>query len=76
MHARSDLFVCCIMTHGDENGLFLRDYSQYWRLGGGSPQVPVERLLACFDSRQCPALKHKPKLFFIQVANLIVIMFN
>ena len=66
VHAVSDLFVCCIMTHGDQNGLYLSDYNPRRRLG---EQVRVERLLECFDARNCPALQHKPKLFFIQVVD-------
>ena len=66
MHAVSDLFECCTMTHGDQNGLYLSGYDPHRRMG---EQVRVERLLECFDARHCPALQHKPKLFFIQVVN-------
>lgn len=67
--AKSDLFVCCIMTHGDHQGLYLRGYNQYTQL---AEMVSVERILECFDDSQCPALSHKPKLFFIQVLILNV----
>ncbi|CAH8495511.1 unnamed protein product [Schistosoma turkestanicum] len=51
-----DCFACVILSHGDEGGLIYAT--------DGS--VPVDRIIAPFRGDQCPDLRGKPKLFFIQ----------
>lgn len=56
-HSKFDAFVCVIMSHGSEN-----DFIE----GVDEKAVRVEELMAEFDAQNCPSLKDKPKLFFIQ----------
>ena len=51
-----DSFVCCILTHGDTNGLE----------GVDGIHVPVGELATLVNCKNCPNLYEKPKIFFIQ----------
>ncbi|XP_059823163.1 caspase-8-like isoform X1 [Hypanus sabinus] len=55
-HKHFDCFVCCILTHGERGVTF----------GTDAKKVPIRNITACFSASQCPSLKQKPKLFFIQ----------
>lgn len=51
-----DAFVCCILSHGGEEGICGTD--------GG--HIRPHDILTIFNGRNCPALVNKPKVFFIQ----------
>jgi len=55
-HSRYDAFVCVIMTHGKLGFVFASD---------GLP-IRVLDIADFFSDRNCPSLKGKPKMFFIQ----------
>ena len=55
-HRNYDCFVCCILSHGAENQLY----------GVNGRLIDIKALTSCFKARNCPTLKTKPKLFFIQ----------
>ena len=50
-----DCFLCCVMSHGLENGIYDVE---------GHP-VMVEKMKSYFYASNCPGLSGKPKLFFI-----------
>ena len=52
----NDSFICCILSHGDERGVF----------GTDGEVVSIEELASSFNGRNCPKLNGKPKIFFIQ----------
>lgn len=52
-----DGLVICILSHGNKGEIFTSD----------SIPVPLEEIQSYFDGTSCPALKDKPKLFFLQV---------
>ncbi|XP_067121909.1 caspase-like [Centruroides vittatus] len=54
-HSDCDCFVCCILTHGDQNVLFGRD-----------GRFATDNIYAPFKGDVCTSLAGKPKLFFIQ----------
>ncbi|KAG5267697.1 hypothetical protein AALO_G00224640 [Alosa alosa] len=54
--ADGDCFVCCVMSHGETNGV----------LGCDSEVVTVEEMITPLKGNNCPRLAGKPKLFFIQ----------
>ena len=51
-----DAFVCCILTHGNFGTL----------AGIDGSYVEITDMLAFFTGENCPDLRGKPKLFFIQ----------
>lgn len=51
-----DCFVCFILTHGGERGLWARDQ-----------RYSFKELASSFGSEECPALDGKPKIFFLEV---------
>ncbi|KAI4894786.1 hypothetical protein NFI96_016329, partial [Prochilodus magdalenae] len=51
-----DCFVCCVLSHGEKNGVY----------GVDSKLCPMKDILSPFDGKNCPSLAGKPKLFFIQ----------
>eukprot|EP00058_Branchiostoma_floridae_P001255 XP_002586743.1 hypothetical protein BRAFLDRAFT_105741 [Branchiostoma floridae] len=55
-HRQMDCCAVVLMSHGDEGVIF------------GTDDVPVQLddIFAMFDNKNCPRLKGKPKLFFIQ----------
>lgn len=55
-HSHADCFVCCVLSHGKENGVHGVD--------GGV--VAIKQLTGPFDGTECRSLAGKPKLFFIQ----------
>ncbi len=55
-HSASDSFVCCILTHGESGNLIAAD----------STSVPIKSLTEKLCASNCPQLKGKPKIFFIQ----------
>ena len=52
----NDSFICCILSHGDERGIF----------GTDGEVVSIEELASSLNGRNCPKLNGKPKIFFIQ----------
>ena len=52
----NDSFICCILSHGNERGIF----------GTDGEVVSIEELANSFNGRNCPKLNGKPKIFFIQ----------
>ena len=55
-HREFDLFVCCLLSHGSNGGIF----------GTDSVLVEIKDITSMFKGVACPSLAHKPKLFFIQ----------
>lgn len=55
-HGHTDCLVCCVLSHGKEDGVY----------GVDGVVVPIKQLTASFDGTKCPSLAGKPKLFFIQ----------
>ena len=56
IHKNADMFVLFILTHGARGAVF----------GTDGVEQSIDSITSIFDSKQCPALKNKPKLFFIQ----------
>uniref|UniRef100_A0A1I8GSV6 Protein kinase domain-containing protein n=1 Tax=Macrostomum lignano TaxID=282301 RepID=A0A1I8GSV6_9PLAT len=57
--ADSKCFVCFVIASGSNGHLYSADNDE---------SIEIRDLLARFRSSQCPSLKDKPKLFFIQAA--------
>ncbi|KAK5613830.1 hypothetical protein CRENBAI_015710 [Crenichthys baileyi] len=55
-HSLMDCLVCCVLTHGEEGGVY----------GVDGNSVKIKDLMHPFDGQMCPSLLEKPKLFFIQ----------
>lgn len=55
-HSQYDCFVLWLMSHG-QNGLFY---------GSDGETVPIETVRDFFSNANCPSLKGKPKVIFIQ----------
>ena len=55
-HSQYDCFVCCLLSHGENDGIFGTD---------GKP-VKIQDITALFRNAECRSLAGKPKLFFIQ----------
>lgn len=54
-HSKSAMFVCVILSHGDEGVIY-----------GTDGPIDVKKLTGLFRGDRCPSLAGKPKLFFIQ----------
>ena len=64
-----DSFICCISTHGDEDGVYGIDgRSRKRRPANGDKHKPVsiEDLSKILEPDVCKKLSRKPKIFFIQ----------
>ncbi|XP_041662167.1 caspase-8 isoform X2 [Cheilinus undulatus] len=55
-HSNVDCLVCCILSHGELEGVF----------GVDGVTVSLKELREPFNGLMCPSLADKPKLFFIQ----------
>lgn len=55
-HSNFDCFVCCLLSHGANGGIY----------GTDSVLVEIKYITAMFKGVACPSLANKPKLFFIQ----------
>ncbi|VDP19061.1 unnamed protein product [Onchocerca flexuosa] len=55
-HRLLDSCVICVLTHGEHGELY----------GTDDKAVSVLEFVSCLNARNCPALAHKPKLFFLQ----------
>jgi hypothetical protein len=55
-HFASDAFVLFLLTHGSQGHVF----------GTDGEKLEVDTITSLFDGHNCPALRGKPKLFFIQ----------
>ncbi|XP_048390619.1 caspase-8-like isoform X2 [Stegostoma tigrinum] len=55
-HSLRDCFVCCILTHGKQGVM----------CGTDGQMVAIRDITSLFSGSQCPTLREKPKLFFIQ----------
>ena len=55
-HSQYDCFVCCLLSHGENGGIF----------GTDCELVEIQDITALFKGVACPSLASKPKLFFIQ----------
>ncbi|XP_061083023.1 caspase-8-like isoform X2 [Conger conger] len=51
-----DCFVCCVLSHGTEQGVYGQD----------GELVPIQDILSLFNGASCPSLVDKPKVFFFQ----------
>ncbi|XP_059914900.1 caspase-8-like [Gadus macrocephalus] len=51
-----DAFVCCVLSHGEENDISGVDFKQ----------LAISDITSAFNGKHCPALLGKPKVFFIQ----------
>ncbi|XP_066506047.1 caspase-3b [Hoplias malabaricus] len=54
-HSQSAMFVCVMLSHGDDGVIFGTDAS-----------MELKDLTKLFQGNKCPSLAGKPKLFFIQ----------
>ncbi|XP_067249466.1 caspase-3b [Chanodichthys erythropterus] len=54
-HSQSAMFVCVLLSHGDDGKIF-----------GTDDCIELKRLFALFRGDHCTSLVGKPKLFFIQ----------
>ncbi|XP_063806464.1 caspase-3-like [Pseudophryne corroboree] len=54
-HSQRSCFVCAVLSHGTEDGIFSRDHI-----------FTLNWLVTFFDKNNCKSLAGKPKLFFIQ----------
>lgn len=52
----ADCFVCVICSHGLSGGIVCVD----------DETIPLDEITSYFDAKNCPNLKGKPKVFFIQ----------
>lgn len=57
-HHRHDIFICILISRGNDNSLFFVDEC--------SNGLPLEKIRKYFTGKSCPNLVGKPKLFFIQ----------
>ncbi|XP_071115293.1 caspase-10-like [Haliotis cracherodii] len=55
-HSGYDAFICCLLTHGNNNVLY----------GTDGASLPLSEITSEFTARQCPSLAGKPKIFFVQ----------
>nr|ACV32168.1 caspase-8 [Lethenteron camtschaticum] len=55
-HQNHDVFVCCILTHGEINCVF----------GSDGKSLMITQVTSYFNGSACKSLLGKPKLFFIQ----------
>lgn len=55
-HSQYDCFVCCLLSHGADGGIF----------GTDCELVEIKDITAMFKGVACPSLANKPKLFFVQ----------
>ena len=55
-HGEFDCFVCCLLSHGANGGIY----------GTDSTLVEIKDITSMFKGVACPSLASKPKLFFIQ----------
>lgn len=55
-HSQYDCFVCCLLSHGADGGIF----------GTDCKLVEIKDITAMFKGVACPTLANKPKLFFVQ----------
>ena len=55
-HSKYDAFVCCILSHGCEKGIYGKD----WKC------IPISEIRSIFKGNYCKSLREKPKIFFIQ----------
>ncbi|CAL8322508.1 unnamed protein product [Arctogadus glacialis] len=51
-----DAFVCCVLSHGEENTISGVDFEP----------LAISDITSAFNGEHCPALLGKPKVFFIQ----------
>jgi hypothetical protein len=63
-HTDMDCFVCCILSHGNKDGVVSCD----------EKCVSIETITSYFRASSCPSLAGKPKLFFFQACKGIVHM--
>ena len=55
-HKKYDAFICCILSHGYEDGIYGTD----WDL------LPLSDIRKMFTGERCKGLLEKPKIFFFQ----------
>nr|XP_020490080.1 caspase-8-like [Labrus bergylta] len=55
-HHDVDCLVCCVLSHGEQDGVY----------GVDGLTVTLNELKEPFNGSKCPSLTEKPKLFFIQ----------
>lgn len=60
-HSDAACFACILLSHGKEGLIY-----------GTDGEMPIKTLTALFRGDKCQSLIGKPKLFFIQVMNLML----
>ncbi|XP_069053061.1 caspase-8-like isoform X1 [Lepisosteus oculatus] len=55
-HQGKDCFVCCVLSHGEQQCV----------VGTDGEKVEIKDIVSCFNGQNCPSLVQKPKVFFIQ----------
>lgn len=65
-HKYLDSCVVCVLTHGEHGELY----------GTDDTSISVLEFVSCLNARNCQALAHKPKLFFLQACRGREFYFN
>jgi len=55
-HKDADMFVMFVLSHGEDG--------HFYAMNGKT--ISIDKVIAYFDGKHCPALLGKPKLFFVQ----------
>ncbi|XP_054978001.1 caspase-8 [Sorex araneus] len=55
-HSEKDCFICCILSHGDKGIIY----------GTDGQEASIYTVTSFFTGENCPSLRNKPKVFFIQ----------
>jgi len=55
-HKDADMFVMFVLSHGEDGHFYTLD----------GKKISIDKIVNSFDAHECPALRGKPKLFFIQ----------
>jgi len=50
------MFMMFILSHGEDG--------HFYALNG--KMISLEKIMEYFDGKKCPALRNKPKMFFVQ----------
>ncbi|KAL5018202.1 hypothetical protein ScPMuIL_003924 [Solemya velum] len=71
-HSKSDCFVCAFSSHGQEkpraetgmHKAIVQVMEHY--IATRDSEIRTSDIISMFDEKNCPSLKNKPKLFFVQ----------
>jgi len=66
-HKTANMFVMFVLSHGEDGHFY----------ASNGEKVLIQKIMDYFDGQNCPALREKPKLFFVQACQggkLIVVV--